>query len=110
MFLEHFVLRRVVLSQPLNEHGSMLLLLVHIVCQQLLQGGVLGGIYPLLIEIYRLQFLSQGFSGSFQANMLGVKLLQRLKKRRGTLLFLLDYLVSIYSLTIRVPHLGQLTV
>jgi len=73
VFLEYFVLRWVVLSEPLNEHSYMLLLLVHIVREELLQRGIFGGIYPLLIKIYGFQFLSEGFSGSLKINMLGVK-------------------------------------
>src|SRR4030042_3056324 len=81
MFLEYFVLRRVVLSYPFHEHSCVFFFLVHVVLKELLQRGSLGSIYPLLIEIYGFQFLSQRFSGSLQVNMLWVKLLQRLEKR-----------------------------
>ena len=40
MLLEHLVLYRVVLPDPLHKHGSVFLFLIHVVFEEVLQGVV----------------------------------------------------------------------
>ena len=104
MLFERFVLHRVVLFYPLNEQGSVLLFLIHIVLQELFKRNVLRGVNSLPVEVYGFQLFPQGLPCPLQVNVLWIELLQWLERRH---LSLLPEQVVSYSLTIFVPHLGH---
>jgi hypothetical protein len=64
VFPQLFIDRGILPPDPFQNHRGMFFFLVPIVRKDLLKGGIVGGVYPLLVPVDRFKFLDQTSNGT----------------------------------------------